>query len=60
MKAWRYYEIEAGLMIPFDPDLSFKPGVQVFQSFVPCKDFFCPCGNCPQSFVTLEKLEDFM
>ena len=40
MKAWRYYEIEAGLMIPFDPDLSFKPGVQVFQSFVPCKDFF--------------------
>ena len=38
MKAWWYYQIGAGLMIPFDPDLSFKPGVQVIQSFISCKD----------------------
>ena len=38
MKAWRYYQIGAGLMIPFDSDLSFKPGVKVIQSFDPCKD----------------------
>ena len=37
-KAWRYHQIKAGLRIPFDPDLSFKSGVQVIQSVVPCKD----------------------
>ena len=50
MKAWQYYEIEAGLMIPFDPDLSFKPGVQVFQSLVPCKDFFLPMWELSSVF----------
>ena len=40
MKVWQYYQIGAGLMIPFGPDLSFKPGFQVIQSFVPCKDNF--------------------
>ena len=38
LKARRYYQIGVGLMIPFDPDFSFKPGVQVIQFFVPCKD----------------------
>ena len=37
MKAWQYYRIGGRVMIPFDPDLSFKPGVQVIQSIVPCK-----------------------
>ena len=27
MKVWQYYQIGAGLMIPFDPYLSVKPGV---------------------------------
>ena len=36
MKAWQYYQVGAGLMIPFNSYLSFKPGVQVIQSFVPC------------------------
>ena len=35
MKAWQYYQIGAGLMILFNSYLSFKPGVQVIQSFVP-------------------------
>ena len=35
MKAWWYYQIGAQLK-PSDPYLSFKPGVQVSQSFVPC------------------------
>ena len=36
MKAYQYYQIGAGLMIPFNSYLSFRPGVQVIQSFVPC------------------------
>ena len=36
MKAWQYYQTGAGLMILFDPYLSFKPGVQVIQSYVLC------------------------
>ena len=40
IKVWQYYQIGTGLMILFDPDLSFKPGVQVIQSVVPCKDNF--------------------
>ena len=40
MKVWQYYQIGAGVMVPFDRDLSFKQGVQVIQSFVPCKDSF--------------------
>ena len=31
-------QIGARLMIPSDLDLSFKPRVQVIQSFVPCED----------------------
>ena len=38
MKVWWYCQIGAGLVIPFDPDFSFKPGVQVIQSFVPPQD----------------------
>ena len=38
MKAWRYSHIGAGIMIPFDPYLSFRPEVQVIQSLVPCED----------------------
>ena len=40
MKVWQYHQIGAGLMILFGPNLSFKPGFQVIQSFVPCKDNF--------------------
>ena len=36
MKVWWCYQIGAGLIILFDPYLSFKPGLQVIQSFVPC------------------------
>ena len=79
MKAWQYYQIGVGLLISFDAYLSFKPGVQVIQSFDPCKGslvsstrnakrkdhqinnlFSCRHRNCPQSFVTLEELEDHM
>ena len=52
MKAWRYYQKRAGIVIPFDPDLSFKPGIQVIQLFVPSKIIYHPAKEMQKEKIT--------
>ena len=39
-------------MIPFDPDLSFKPGIQVIQLFVPSKIIYHPAKEMQKEKIT--------